>query len=416
MGKKSSGITRDKDASQENSWQVDKWFYGVRIRRRGFLSFEEADDWLNRQIQEIRAIGLHSKRPSRTFEQAAAKHVRDNVDKVSLELEIYLLRLLMPFIGHLELSEINQEHIDAFVGARLKQESSNGGHEKPKEKGKLAAKTLNLAISLANTILARAVDKWRHEKNVPWLDRRIKFELLDLADKQRPPRPITWPEQTALLAALPPHLQQMLLFCVNTGVRDNVVCQLRWSWEVILPEFENVSIFVVPKEYVKGRKKEGVIFCNSVAQAVIDKCRGQHSEFVFAYRRERIKNFSLPTLMPYRPIQTMNNTAWQNARIAAGLDDLHVHDLRHTFATRLKEASVPDSTISDLLWHGSKSITDHYAPPMVTELLNAIEKVARDQGNQNRSLRTLIQQHRLKLAAPTAPINQSKEQPEGGAK
>jgi integrase len=29
-------------------------------------------------------------------------------------------------------------------------------------------------------------------------------------------------------------------------------------------------------------------------------------------------------------VESMNNTAWHNARSKAGLGDLHVHDLRHT--------------------------------------------------------------------------------------
>lgn len=416
MGKKSSGITRDKDATQENIWQVDKWFNGERIRRRGFLSFEEADEWLNRQIQELRAVAIHGKRPLRTFEQAAAKHVRDNVAKVSLDLDIYLLKQIMPFIGQIEIAQIHQAHVDAFAAARLKPRVASSVLDEDSESGQLSPKTINLVISLVNTILGRAVDEWRHENNMPWLDRRIKLKQLDLSGQQRPPRPITWPEQEALLSVLPPHLQDMSLFCLNTGVRDNVACQLRWAWEVILPEFGNASVFLIPKEYVKGRKKEGVIICNSMAQALIDKCRGKHKEFVFVYRRERVKNFNVPTLMDYRPIQTMNNTAWQNARTKAGLGDLHVHDLRHTFATRLREAGVQSSAISDLLWHGKRSITDHYTAPMLKELFDAVEKVARDPGNQNRSLRMLIQQHQLKLTAPTPSNSESVAINQGDAK
>jgi integrase len=55
--------------------------------------------------------------------------------------------------------------------------------------------------------------------------------------------------------------------------------------------------------------------------------------------------------MPYRRIQTMNNTAWQTARRKAGLGDLHVHDLLHTVGMRLREAGVAKNTISDVLWH-----------------------------------------------------------------
>jgi len=46
-----------------------------------------------------------------------------------------------------------------------------------------------------------------------------------------------------------------------------------------------------------------------VAQSVIETVRGQHSEFVFVWRRERVKNLDQAPLMAYRPIETMNNTA-----------------------------------------------------------------------------------------------------------
>ena len=64
------------------------------------------------------------------------------------------------------------------------------------------------------------------------------------------------------------------------------------------------------------------------------------------YRRERVKNVDEVPVMDYRPIRTMNNTAWQTARKKAGLGDLHVHDLRHTVGMRLREAAVPESTSS----------------------------------------------------------------------
>lgn len=34
------------------------------------------------------------------------------------------------------------------------------------------------------------------------------------------------------------------------------------------------SVFEVPRLYVKGRRSEGYLVCNSVAQAVVDKAAG----------------------------------------------------------------------------------------------------------------------------------------------
>ena len=48
------------------------------------------------------------------------------------------------------------------------------------------------------------------------------------------------------------------------------------------------------------------------------------------------------------------------ACLAAGLEGFTFHDLRHTFATRLKEAGVDPVTRRDLLGHASTVMTDSY--------------------------------------------------------
>lgn len=66
-------------------------------------------------------------------------------------------------------------------------------------------------------------------------------------------------------------------------------------------------MFNVPRESVKGRKRDRILVCNSVAQSIIESVRGQHPEFVFVYS-QRLKD------PQYARIETMNNTAWQEAR------------------------------------------------------------------------------------------------------
>ena len=107
------------------------------------------------------------------------------------------------------------------------------------------------------------------------------------------------------------------------------------EWEIQVPEI-GVSVFEVPRQHVRGKRRSRVLVCNSVAQSVVDSVRGQHNDYVFVYRRERVKNVDLAPLMQFRAIETMNNTAWQRARREAGLGDLHVHDLRHTVGMRLR--------------------------------------------------------------------------------
>jgi integrase len=92
---------------------------------------------------------------------------------------------------------------------------------------------------------------------------------------------------------------------------------------------------------VKGRQRGRILVCNSVAQSIIESVRGQHPEFLFVNSERRKKGKP-------GPIETMNNTAWQRARIEAHLGGLHVHDLRHTVGMRLREAGVKEETIADI--------------------------------------------------------------------
>jgi integrase len=109
--------------------------------------------------------------------------------------------------------------------------------------------------------------------------------------------------------------------------------------------------------YVKGRKQDRVLVCNSVAQSIIDSCRGEHLEFVLTYTRLK-KDGSVAWR---RPIETMNNNGWQNWRARSGLRGYRVHDIRHTVGMRLREAGVSEGTRADILWHSHQGMTAHYS-------------------------------------------------------
>jgi integrase len=383
MGQKTPGIYGAGDA-----WEVDKWWRGTRLRQRGFASYEEAESWLNRQLQDLRALKLLGQRPARIFDGAAAHYLLTHQDKASLVTEAFLLQGVMPYIGQLQLPQVHDATLKPYVDARLK----DG----------IAHKTINLALGVVRRILNLCASTWRDEDGTTWLTQAPKITMLPLVGHQREPRPISWAEQRKLLPLLPDHLARMALFTLNTGVRDDVVCSLRWEWEIPVPEL-GVSVFEVPREHVKGRRRVRLVVCNSVAQSVIEACRGRHPEFVFVWRRERVKNLDQKPAMAYRPIEAMNNTGWQNARTRADLGDLHVHDLRHTVGMRLREAGVPENTIGDILWHSKKTITGHYTMAQIVELHGALEKIKADSGAWNKSLHTLRLEHQARLLEAIPP-------------
>ena len=93
---------------------------------------------------------------------------------------------------------------------------------------------------------------------------------------------------------------------------------------VPVPELKT-SVFIVPGRRVKNGD-DRVIVLNDVAKHVVEARRGKHSSHVFSFNGV--------------PVQRMLNGAWCRARKRAGLADVRVHDLKHTFGRRLRSAMV----------------------------------------------------------------------------
>jgi integrase len=327
------------------------------------------------------------------FSEVAAHYLLKYESKPSIVTETYHLQSVMPTIGHLPIHQIHDGALAPYVEKRL---AAGRAH-----------KTVNLEMAVVRRVLNLCATGWRDDNGLTWLEQAPKITLLPLVGHQREPRPISWPEQRRLLPKLPPHLARMSLFTLNTGARDEVVCSLRWEWEIRVPEL-GISVFEVPAASVKGRKRSRLLVCNSVAQSIVESVRGEHDEFVFVYRRRK-KDGSPGAGRPHR-IDTINNTAWQRARKEAALGDLHVHDLRHTTGMRLREVGVGESTRADILWHTSPTMTHHYSMAQIVELHAALEKIKDDTGAWNKSLVTLkLEQQAAQRDASHAKVTQQRK-------
>jgi integrase len=88
-----------------------------------------------------------------------------------------------------------------------------------------------------------------------------------------------------------------------------------------------------------------------------------------------VKNIEDEPVMPYRPVHTMNKTAFQYARRTAKFERARVHDLRHTFGQRLREAGVTEEDRALLLGHALTGMPQHYATATIARLVEAANKV-----------------------------------------
>jgi integrase len=318
---------------------IDKRYLGVRIGVRvGAVTQEQAEERLRIEMCRVESDLARKAHARPTFTDCAARYTEQSRSRRSIEIIKWHVALLQSHIGDLEPQQVHDQTLQPFIKARLAAGAS--------------ATTINRSLEVVRTILNRAARSYRDPDGRPWLEGMPPLITM-LPESPRSPYPITWEEQDRLFRRLPAHLARMALFAVNTGVRDSNVCGLQWQWEVPVPEVGR-SVFVIPPEAFKT-KRPHVVVLNDVAWSIIESQRGNHPIWVFPYRGRRIG--------------TMNNNGWQEARREAGLRLVRVHDLRHSFAGRLRAAGVSAEDREALLGHANHSMAGHYASADVGRLL-----------------------------------------------
>lgn len=296
------------------------------------------------------------------FEQAAAKYLRefDGKDKRRTALG---LESTLPYIGKTALIDVNNDALEQFKDDRL---NGRGAFVRRKEEGSkrmtggpVMAGTVNKELTLVTTVLNRACKDWQWIPSVPRI-RHVKGPV-------RSAYPITWEEQERLFEALPTYWETgCALFAVNTGVRKGELFGLKWSDMVPIPDLDTF-VFIL-----RGTKngKDRAVICNSIARRAVSYQRDNGSQFVFPSRCGRNLNGRVRT----------SGKVWSNAWVKAGLpnDPLirrGIHNLRHTFGHRLREAGVPEEDRALLLGHNNSSLVQHYAMPTIERLCEMAERV-----------------------------------------
>jgi len=321
------------------------------------------------RLEKIRQAEIYGVRQKRTFREAATRYLKE-ATKATLCEDARQLKYLDPYIGDLPLEAVHMGTLQQFIEERKFQRGKDSGTRLVRKR------TINCALQTVRHILNLSASEWMDERGETWLPHTPKIRLLEENDKKEP-YPLSWEEQARLFAELPAYLAKMALFKVNTGTRDQEVCNLRWEWEQPIPEL-NTSVFIVPAYAVKNRTDRLVVL-NRLARAVVQEMRGVHPTHVFSHKG--------------RPLYRMHGTVWKNARKRA-------HDLKHTFGRRLRAAGVNFEDRQDLLGHKSKRITTHYSMPELENLIEAANKVCGQPGHKMATMTIL-----KKKTAPIRAVN-----------
>ncbi|MDV7209965.1 tyrosine-type recombinase/integrase [Azotobacter beijerinckii] len=359
--------------SQRNGiWHIDKKVNGERIyESTGTGDRAEAERYLIHRLERLRQEKVYGVRRVRIWREAATRFLLEFKDQPSIQLSAQYLLQLDSFIGDVPLTHIDDEALEPFVRHKL-------------DVDEVSNRTVNIALERVIRILNLCARKWRDEERRPWLDTIPMITKMEEKRASRKPYPLSWEEQSLLLAELPDHLRKMVLYKVNTGCREQEVCKLRWEWEIKVPEL-GVSVFLIPASFGGRHDRSGVkngddrlVVLNSVAESVIGGQRGLDQEWVFPYGS------------PKGPMHRMNDSAWRKARARAaakwkeihkadahpGFASIRIHDLKHSFGRRLRAAGVTEEDRKALLGHKNGSITSHYSAAELDQLIAAANKVS----------------------------------------
>ena len=139
-----------------------------------------------------------------------------------------------------------------------------------------------------------------------------------------------------------------------TGCRHGEIRNLKWD------EVGDNTLGLVDSK--TGPRK---VYLNSEARAIIKRQPRSGSQYVF------------PSQMnPSQPFPR-NLSLWRLVRKRAGIEDVRLHDLRHTFASWAVIRGVPLPTVARLLGHRQVSMTLRYAHVQDKEVEAAAERVGR---------------------------------------
>lgn len=142
---------------------------------------------------------------------------------------------------------------------------------------------------------------------------------------------------------------------VLTGLRPTETQKLRWS------QIDWDNRFIRFSETKRG-KDELVVIPDTLFDTLLVAYAKRESDWVFYNRKTKthIKSF---------------RKAWTNMRKNTGLNHLHSHDLRHTFATWAKLQGVGDLTLQKMLRHKTLGQTARYTHVSLESLHEAAQRV-----------------------------------------
>lgn len=324
-------------------WWIDYTYAGRRIRESTrSTNKKRALDLLAKRhaaVLENRFDLNETKRPV-VFAEYAHEYLetysKPNKRPQTFRRDQILIKHLKAFFGKHRLNDIRPMLIEQYKRKRL-------------EKGRAPA-TVNREVACMKNIYNVAM------RNKVVTANPVKGVGM-LREDNEVTRVLPRDEEEQLLASAAPHVRDMIICALDSGMRLGEILGLQWK------DLDLAKGIIVVEKSKTGKKREIPISIR--LRSVLVHLREIESDgTVFRWRNGKaltdIKN------------------GYKAALRRAGLVEkrYRFHDLRHTFATRLAEAGVDLFTIKELLGHSTIVTTQRYAHPGRNAKREAIARLA----------------------------------------
>jgi integrase len=330
-------------------WWYEFSFQGQRVRESAHTTSKTAAIQIERERRrklELSAGGVRVQKPL-LFKAAAKSWLEDNAHWSESTREIYSLKVghLLPAFGKFLLSEITPSDISNFQRKRQKAGASN--------------REINMECGALRMIL-RKYRLWH----------LIAPDYRPMRESEETGKALTSDETHRLLTAAKKSrslsLYPALVLLMNTGLRVSELRTLQWKQVDLLDRFLTVG-----RSKTKGGEGRVVPLNQDAFTALMDWRRRFDNplppHFIFPSERYGLNGedgHQNGTVAVWdrdveKPIGSWK-VAWGACRESAGVN-CRLHDLRHTFVSRLAEAQTADQTIMALAGHMSRKMMERYS-------------------------------------------------------
>lgn len=232
------------------------------------------------------------------------------------------IKKLLPVFGDRLLTEIEIDDVEDYIEMRMTEGAK--------------ASTVYKEFALGRRMFNIARRKWRKEFGVsvnPFADAGFP------SFNNERDRWLTIEEEEALLkVASPEWLKDVIIFAIHTGCRRGEILDIRVNGNLDMPRR------VITVQASKGGNRKLIPM----------------SDKLFEMLMRRLKVVSISGRLFDTKAGTLKD-GFCRAVEKAGLEDLHFHDLRHTFGTRLVQMGVDLYRVQKLMGHKSIRMTERYA-------------------------------------------------------